>query len=62
MIKANGFAANLLHRNDRTSLVVVRMDPHGNPDSVSYWKNTGRLTTKRHEISYKNGVLVDMSV
>jgi len=60
MIKAEANAVNLLHRDSRTSLVVVRVDPRGNPDCISYWKNTGRFRIKHHEAVYKVGALVDI--
>ena len=42
MLRVNPHAGNFLHKDDRTSLVVVRVDSQGNPDSVSYWKNHGK--------------------
>ena len=41
------------------SLAVVRMDQQGNPDSVSYWKNTGTSKAEQHKSAYEPGILVD---
>ncbi len=62
MVRAIPHAGNFLQRDDRTSLVVVRVDARGNPDSVSYWKNPGRPAAKRREDAYKMGALVDIWV
>ena len=62
MTRVNPHVNNFLYRNDQTALVVVKMDSHGNPDSVSYWKNLEGARTKRHEGVYEVGVLVNMWV
>ena len=49
---------DFLH-NGVASLAVVRMDPQGKPDSVSYWKNTGTSKTEQHKSTYEPGILVD---
>ena len=60
MIIINSYASNFLYREDRTALVVVKVDPNGNPDSVSYWKNQGGIRVRHHEGVYEAGALVDM--
>jgi len=62
MLSVNPSAGNFLHKGDRTSLVVVKVDSRGNPDSVSYWKNPGRVATQHHENNYAAGALVDVWV
>lgn len=62
MTKADAAAGNFLHRNGMTSLAVVRVDPQGRPDSVSYWKNDGELKTEKYNNAYEPGILVDVWV
>jgi hypothetical protein len=62
MIRVNPAAENYLHKDGQASLVVVRVNAHGNPDSVSYWKNPGRITKRNHEEDYTVGALVDIWV
>ncbi len=55
-------ANNFLMRQERTSLVVVRVDPQGAPDSVSYWQAPAPDKTTYVCKSYKVGILVDIIV
>jgi len=62
MMKTEVTGRNLLHRNGAASLAVVRVDHHGKPDSVSYWKNTGKPETAQPGKAYEPGILVDIWV
>jgi hypothetical protein len=62
MIKAHASAENFLQQDSRPSVVVVTVDFHGNPDSVSYWKNAEGSKKKRCEKAYAAGALVDIWV
>ena len=59
-------ARNFLLKNSATSLAVVMMNPHGKPDSISYWKNdTAESETEqpaRYDRNYETGVLMDIWV
>jgi hypothetical protein len=62
MMKVDSITGNFLHKTDGTALVVVRVNPHGNPDSISYWKNSEGLRVKHHEGIYRIGALVDIYI
>ena len=62
MIRMNRPTGNFLHKDDPTSLVIVRVNSHGKPDSVSYWRNPGKVINQNHEKDYAAGALMDIWV
>ncbi len=54
-------ANNFLMRQQRTSLVIVKVKPSGAPDTVSYWQSPVTKDTYVCK-SYKVGILLDIIV
>lgn len=60
MPEAISFNQNFLQRHDRAALVVVKVDPQGKPDTITYWQKRGAAPSLDEH--YVPGSLVDISV